>query len=223
MKNKNTFVVGVVGFCMSLSLGLGLIHSTNDLSDTLDYNRKLQKENIVIMQENKDLKSYVEQLDSEVMGKQKIISGQKKEIYDFEMGDRKPSGKFDNNEEKYIARQSTIKKENQADNSGKVTQVSNHLRLSKGKWRKVRVNASAYTAYKNRKTAIGIKPYWGGIAVDPRYIPLGSKVYIPKYNKTFTAVDTGGIIKGYKIDIYMNSRKQALNFGRRNITVYVKR
>ena len=49
--------------------------------------------------------------------------------------------------------------------------------------------------------------YYRTIAVDPRLIPLGSKVYVPAYRKItgsgwFTAVDTGGAIKGRHIDVF---------------------
>ena len=61
----------------------------------------------------------------------------------------------------------------------------------------------------------------GTIAVDPKVIPYGTKVYIPYFNKTFIANDCGGAIKGTKIDIFMNSRKECYKFGRRNIEIIV--
>jgi 3D (Asp-Asp-Asp) domain-containing protein len=41
------------------------------------------------------------------------------------------------------------------------------------------------------------------------------------YNKVFIAEDCGGAIKGNKIDIYMNSTQECLNFGRRNIEIKI--
>ncbi len=70
-------------------------------------------------------------------------------------------------------------------------------------------------------TATGTTPKWGTIAVDPRVIPYGTKVYIPQFNKTFIAEDTGGAIKGNKIDIYMGSRSEAITWGRRSIDIYI--
>lgn len=58
------------------------------------------------------------------------------------------------------------------------------------------------------------------IAVDPSVIPLGSTVYIEGYG-TYRAADTGGAIKGNKIDIHMESVNSALQFGRRNVTITV--
>ena len=69
-------------------------------------------------------------------------------------------------------------------------------------------------------TATGIKATYGVVAVDPRVIPLGTKVYIPGYGVALAA-DTGGAIKGYKIDLCMETYSDCMQFGRRNVTVYV--
>lgn len=80
-------------------------------------------------------------------------------------------------------------------------------------------NASAYTG--DTTTASGQRPRWGTIAVDPKVIPLGSKVYVPYFDKVFIANDTGGIIRGTMIDIFMTSSSQMYNFGRRNLDIIV--
>lgn len=69
-------------------------------------------------------------------------------------------------------------------------------------------------------TASGIPARWGIVAVDPRVIPLGTQLYIPGYGHALAA-DTGGAIKGMKIDLCMEDASQAWRFGRRNIKVYV--
>ena len=69
-------------------------------------------------------------------------------------------------------------------------------------------------------TATGVRATYGIVAVDPRVIPLGTKVYIPGYGVALAA-DTGGAIKGYKIDLCMESYNECMRFGRRNVTVYV--
>lgn len=82
------------------------------------------------------------------------------------------------------------------------------------------------TAYSGHGiTALGLKPVrdpdgLSTIAVDPTIIPLGSKVYIPGYGYAICS-DTGGSIKGYKIDIYLNSNAECYNWGRRNVTLHV--
>ena len=58
------------------------------------------------------------------------------------------------------------------------------------------------------------------IAVDPKVIPLYSNVYIEGYGYA-VALDTGGAIKGNKIDILFSTHSSALRFGRRNLKVYL--
>lgn len=70
------------------------------------------------------------------------------------------------------------------------------------------------------------------IAVDPNVIPMGSNVYIEfdgersKYNGIYKAVDTGGAIKGHRIDVFFGDSQnvvsqEALNFGRANARVAI--
>ncbi|OAA83850.1 3D domain-containing protein [Clostridium ljungdahlii] len=58
------------------------------------------------------------------------------------------------------------------------------------------------------------------IAVDPRVIPLGTKVYVEGYGYA-VACDIGGAIKGNIIDLFVNSETDAENWGRRSVTVYI--
>ena len=69
-------------------------------------------------------------------------------------------------------------------------------------------------------TATGIPATYGVAAVDPSIIPLGSRLYIPGYGEAIAA-DTGGAIYGYRIDLCMESYSEAMNFGRRDVTVYI--
>ena len=69
-------------------------------------------------------------------------------------------------------------------------------------------------------TAMGIPATYGVVAVDPSVIPLGTRVYIPGYGEAIAA-DTGGAIYGYRIDLCMESYAEAMDFGRRVVTVYV--
>ena len=71
------------------------------------------------------------------------------------------------------------------------------------------------------RTATGMRVGYGAIAVDPRVIPLGSKLYVEGYGYGF-ACDTGGAIKGNHIDLAFNSVSQANAHGKqRGVTVYV--
>lgn len=58
------------------------------------------------------------------------------------------------------------------------------------------------------------------IAVDPSVIPIGSLVEVQGYGR-FRALDTGGAIKGMKVDILHQNTKSALNFGRRNVKIKI--
>ncbi len=87
------------------------------------------------------------------------------------------------------------------------------------------VIATAYTAgcYGcSGITATGVPAGHGVVAVDPALIPLGTKLYVPGYGRA-VAGDTGGAIRGHRIDLGFNSIGEALRFGRRDITVYVLR
>lgn len=73
-------------------------------------------------------------------------------------------------------------------------------------------------------TRLGTQVRPGIIAVDPQLIPLGSQVYIEFADGRgvyATAEDTGGAIKGRRIDIAMASVDEAYDFGRQNVRVYV--
>jgi 3D (Asp-Asp-Asp) domain-containing protein len=68
-------------------------------------------------------------------------------------------------------------------------------------------------------TAIGRRAGYGIVAVDPRVIPLGTRLYIPGYGFAI-AGDTGGDIVGRRIDLGFDSQRDAMLFGRRAIEVY---
>ncbi|HTX59765.1 MAG TPA: 3D domain-containing protein [Verrucomicrobiae bacterium] len=68
-------------------------------------------------------------------------------------------------------------------------------------------------------TASGRPAGHGIVAVDPSVIPLGTRLYIPGYGFA-VAGDTGGAIRGARIDLGFNSQRDAMLFGRREVTVY---
>lgn len=83
---------------------------------------------------------------------------------------------------------------------------------------KIQVKASAYCL--RGLTSRGVSTRTGVIAVDPKVIPYGSRIYIPGYGWG-TALDTGGSIRGNKIDIWMPTYNQCMQWGNRSITVTV--
>ncbi|MGX6444151.1 3D domain-containing protein [Neobacillus sp. K501] len=89
------------------------------------------------------------------------------------------------------------------------------------------VTATAYTATCegcSGITATGVNilenPDQKVIAVDPSVIPLGSKVYVEGYGYA-TAADTGGAIKGNKIDVFIPEQQDALNWGKKQVEVKI--
>lgn len=69
-------------------------------------------------------------------------------------------------------------------------------------------------------TATGIRTRVGVVATDIKFIPHGTHLYIENYGYA-VAADTGGAIKGNKIDLYSVTVQEAKIFGRQNITVYI--
>ena len=69
-------------------------------------------------------------------------------------------------------------------------------------------------------TASGMPAQYGVAAVDTDVIPLGTRLYIPGYGIAIAA-DTGGAIYGNRIDLCMEDYGSAMQFGRRDVTVYV--
>ncbi|MBS9802643.1 enterotoxin, partial [Bacillus toyonensis] len=98
--------------------------------------------------------------------------------------------------------------------------------------RELTVVATAYTAdpsengtYGGRVlTAMGhdltANPNMRIIAVDPKVIPLGSKVWVEGYGEAI-AGDTGSAIKGNRIDVLMGSKSKAMNWGRQIVKVKI--
>lgn len=69
-------------------------------------------------------------------------------------------------------------------------------------------------------TAIGLRAGFGVVAVDPKVIPLKTRLYIEGYGYAI-AGDVGGAIKGMRIDLGFDTEKEAIKFGRRKVKVWV--
>jgi 3D (Asp-Asp-Asp) domain-containing protein len=70
------------------------------------------------------------------------------------------------------------------------------------------------------RTSTGLKVGHGVVAVDPRFIPIGTKLYIEGYGHA-VAADVGGAIKGNRIDLGHDSARGARNIGRRVVRVHI--
>ena len=90
--------------------------------------------------------------------------------------------------------------------------------------KKVTMKCSAYTSAPNEG---GVYAYNGQrlrdgmVAADLKLYPIGTKIFIPKLNKVFTVTDTGSAIRNQRLDIWMNSKQKALNWGVQTLDVYI--
>lgn len=92
---------------------------------------------------------------------------------------------------------------------------------------KMTVRATAYT-YTGNNCSTGVAPKPGYIAVNPKVIPYGTKMYIKSPDGSIiygyaVAADTGGFIKKYPtgVDLFMATRSACVNFGVRNMEIYI--
>lgn len=87
--------------------------------------------------------------------------------------------------------------------------------------------ATAYYANSSSTCSTGVKPRTGYIAVNPKIIPYGTKMYIKSSDGKYiygyaVAADTGGFARSnpYQVDLFFGSTAECLQFGRRNVTIY---
>ena len=91
--------------------------------------------------------------------------------------------------------------------------------------RTITMRSTAYTSDPSENggystTAMGTAIRYGVAAVDPNVIPLGTRLYIEGYGYA-RAEDTGGAIKGNKIDLVFGSKSQSNRWGRRTVRVTI--
>jgi 3D (Asp-Asp-Asp) domain-containing protein len=84
--------------------------------------------------------------------------------------------------------------------------------------RTLTVSATGYAL--RGRTATGIYTAHGVVAVDPSVIPLGTRMTIPGYGEGIAA-DTGGAVHGNIIDLWFPTVQQALQWGRRTVTITI--
>jgi resuscitation-promoting factor RpfB len=130
-----------------------------------------------------------------------------------------------------------ISKKTLADSSDKIVAIGTKVQpqpvVSRSKstsssgGRELTVTSTAYTAFCSGCsgiTATGFNlrenPNAKVIAVDPNVIPLGSKVYVEGYGYAI-ASDTGGAIKGNRIDVFFSSQSRAESWGRKTIKIRI--
>ena len=85
---------------------------------------------------------------------------------------------------------------------------------------RVKVDAVAYSL--PGSTALGVPTRKGVVAVDPKLIPLGTKLHVPGYGPGLAA-DVGYAIKGKIIDLWFPTLQKAQAWGRRTVTITIYR
>lgn len=195
-----------------------------------------------IMLEKLKNKQLTEMKDS-VTQYQKVVEQQKKELLDnkskIESLESELARVKKNKEvaKKSVAKSPASVKKSEPQKNSEPEQVAEPKQEAKTEtvttgyegWTKMNVEATGYSLFSDELggngdgvTATGTVPTAGRtIAVDPTVIPYGTQVYIPAMGGTYIAEDTGGMIKGNKIDIYMSHGDIARQWGRQTIEVYV--
>lgn len=72
-------------------------------------------------------------------------------------------------------------------------------------------------------TASGVKAVEGVTIAAPPEIPFGTQIYIPVLDKLYTVADRGGAITGDRLDVFMESREDAMEFGVQELEVWIIR
>ena len=81
-------------------------------------------------------------------------------------------------------------------------------------------NCTAYYMGDTAVGAAGTRCHYGTCAVDPSFVPYGTKLYVTGYGIA-VANDCGGAVKNNVVDLYMHNNGEALRWGRRHVKVYV--
>lgn len=181
----------------------------------------LEEQEVIIEEIKKEIKSKEEQIkekNSIIQEKQKTIEQKENEVQKLkeDLAAKK--------ETELVANQTKTTEKKQTLVASNVSRSSSEI---KAEGKTFYVSATAYTAFCNGcsgVTATGINlranPHLKVIAVDPSVIPLGSKVHVEGYGYAI-AGDTGGAIKGNKIDLFMQNHSDAIAFGRKQVKITV--
>lgn len=81
------------------------------------------------------------------------------------------------------------------------------------------MKSTAYSLNENN-TASGLRPGPGRVAVDPRIIPLGTRMWIEGYGEC-VAADTGSAIKGMRVDVWFADERVCMKWGKKPVKVVV--
>lgn len=218
-----------VGLGTSLAgVGVALYDSVEDLMYTQE---QLEEAQIRIVQQQDSYKTLEQKFLSVESESQKLEKRQEEllsQLDEYKQDKKELENKVSKQSQEISNYKSQL---NSLNNTSQSRSRSSQTKELSGDWKKISVVATAYSLHDDPsgsdgtpETATGTYPKEGRtIAVDPNVIPYGTEVYIPAFNGTFIAEDTGGAIKGNKIDIYMSHGSKARQWGRQTIEIYVKK
>jgi 3D (Asp-Asp-Asp) domain-containing protein len=108
-----------------------------------------------------------------------------------------------------------------AESANPATAASDESKTAEPAAAPVMFSATAYSLY--GRTASGTHVRKGIIAADRRILPIGSRVRVESgsYTGEYEVCDTGGAIRGKRIDVWVPSTREAMKFGRRNVKLTV--
>jgi 3D (Asp-Asp-Asp) domain-containing protein len=243
---SSKLILSIVCLALFLTLAYSYIKS-QELSKKID---TLQAEHLEEQEKTNQLKSEVKELQNNEAELSEALKGQTQRLEQSESELKKSKENMKELEKvnsDLQKRNADLKKENQelsykkqlekekqsSSPSGRTVAVSKPKdmpQVSRGSTdssKTITMESTAYTAYCNGcsgVTASGVNlrtnPNARVVAVDPNVIPLGTKVHVEGYGYA-VASDTGGAIKGNRIDIFFPSKEQAFSWGRKNIQVKI--
>ncbi|HEY0048617.1 MAG TPA: 3D domain-containing protein [Pyrinomonadaceae bacterium] len=117
---------------------------------------------------------------------------------------------------KSVTKATVTETENQTTNNTIEDKTANSASKNAGGF-----NATAYCL--RGRTASGGSVRRGIVAADPRVLPLGTRIYLNAgaYSGSYVVADTGGGVKGRKLDIWVPNCSEAMKFGRRSVSVNI--
>jgi len=132
----------------------------------------------------------------------------------------------DRTSQKLVMKSVTRKPQDQETLAGIRVREARALPSRAGTYRRMRcinMTATGYSPYEGSgagRCATGMRAGYGVVAVDPRVVRLGTKLYVEGYGYA-VAGDTGGAIKGNRIDLGHTTYREAANVGRKHVRVWV--
>jgi 3D (Asp-Asp-Asp) domain-containing protein len=107
-----------------------------------------------------------------------------------------------------------------------ISLLTSTISLTRSKVAQPRIMTFIATAHSQKgHTASGMTSHVGTVAADPAVLPLGSRIHVTgagRYTGEYTVADTGALVKGRRIDIYMPTAAEARRFGKQRVRVQIR-